>query len=303
QHGKPSFNYEVVSNESLMLHRATSVAVIINAMKVLHNPLNSIAKAHVAYEYQKLWPTQTFTDWNEVFMSVKTKKYVQFVPPGFTQQQTYLASLSLYEMVEGLIHIFNLGHITEEIIYIQSFQDCVQEFTQRERRDLGAFLDWWEINKEKKSVQVPSGVDAAQIITIHKSKGLQFKYVIVPFLNWDLGHGTKGPMLWVQSADSLFKGAGHIPVKYSSELENTFFAEDYQEETKRINLDNLNLLYVAFTRAEIGLVAFGPGNNKPDAKHAGKRTDDALGFFLVVLSKKSIFQFTGILHWNVARAF
>jgi ATP-dependent exoDNAse (exonuclease V) beta subunit len=269
EQGKPSFNYEVVSNESLMLYRAASVAVVVNALRVLHNPMNSIAKAHIAYEYQRLWPAQTFTDWNDVFMSVKTKKYEQFVPPGFTQKQTYLASLSLYEMVEGLIQVFNLGHIAEEIIYIQSFQDCVQEFTQRERSDLGAFLDWWEINKEKKSVQVPSGVDAAQIITIHKSKGLQFKYVIVPFLNWDLGHGTKGPVLWVQSTDHLFKNAGHIPVKYSSELENTFFAEYYQEETKRINLDNLNLLYVAFTRAEVGLVAFGPDNNKPEAKHAG----------------------------------
>ena len=77
-------------------------------------------------------------------------------------------------------------------------------------RDLASFLQWWEENRHKKSIQVAGGVDAAQIITIHKSKGLQFEYVIVPFLSWELNHGTKAPILWCTADRGVFKEAGYL---------------------------------------------------------------------------------------------
>jgi ATP-dependent exoDNAse (exonuclease V) beta subunit len=262
QEAKEGFNYEVVSNESLMLYRASCVVVLINALRVIHNSADLIAKANLSYEYQKLWPTQTFTDLNEIFSDTTTKNFVKWVPPMFVHQRDYLASLSLFEMVENLIHIFNLGQLTDEIIYVQSFQDVVQEFMQREKNDVGSFLEWWEINREKKSIQVAGGVDAAQIITIHRAKGLQFKYVIIPFLDWELGHGNKSPMLWVKANHSLFSQAGFIPVKYTQSLESTYFKDYYSEETKRVYIDNLNVLYVAFTRAEEGMIALAPASKK-----------------------------------------
>jgi ATP-dependent helicase/nuclease subunit A len=260
EEAKEGFNYEVVSNESLMLYRASCVVVLINALRVLHNPGDLIAKANIAYEYQKLWPTQTFTDLHEIFSDTTTKNFAKWVPPMFMHQRDYLASLSLFEMVENLIHIFNLGQLTDEIIYVQSFQDVVQEFMQREKNDIASFLEWWEINRKKKSIQVAGGVDAAQIITIHRAKGLQFKYVIIPFLDWELGHGNKSPMLWVKANHSLFGQAGFIPVKYSKVLESTYFKDYYAEETKRVYIDNLNVLYVAFTRAEEGMIALAPAS-------------------------------------------
>jgi ATP-dependent helicase/nuclease subunit A len=264
------FKYEVVSNESLMLYRAPCIVVLINALRVIADPNDLIARANLAYEYQKIWPTQTVVDLNEIFADSKTKSFGKWTPASFIHQRDYLSALSLFEMVENLIHLFNLGQLPDEIVYIQSFQDLVQEFTQREKNDLASFLDWWELNKEKKSIQVAGGIEAAQIITIHRAKGLQFKYVIIPFLDWDLGHGSKGPLLWVQSEHAPFKEAGFIPVKYTKDLAETFFAEQYAEETRRIQLDNLNLLYVAFTRAEQGLIAFAPQGEKLDAKNVGQ---------------------------------
>jgi len=269
-------NYEVVSSESLQLDRATSVVILINALKVLNNPVDQIAKAHLAYEYQKLWPAQAFSDWNEIFSSAKGKSFGSWVPTSFVQQQHRLASLSLFEMVENLIHIFNLGKLSTEVIYIQSFQDLVLEFAQREKNDLTSFLEWWEVNKQKKSIQVSGDVDAAQIITIHKAKGLQFKYVIIPFLDWNLGHGSKGPILWCKSDHPLFKRAGYLPIKYKSDLEKTLFKSDYEEETKRIYLDNLNLLYVAFTRAKTGLIAFAPKTKSEKLSNVGTLVVKAL---------------------------
>ncbi len=267
---KDGFNYEVVSNESLLLFRASSVVVIINALTVLHSPTDNIARAQLAYEYQKLWHTPSFTDWNNLFTSIKHAGFAQWVPADFVQQQSYLASLSLFEMVENIIHIFHLGQLKDEIIYIQTFQDYIQEFSNREQRDLGAFLEWWEENREKKSIQVPSGVDAAQIITIHKSKGLQFQYVVLPFLSWELEQkGTVAPTLWVRSNQPPFKNAGNIPVKYTRDLCDSFFEPYYHDERERNFLDNLNLLYVAFTRAEAGLIAYASDPKKKQNNTVG----------------------------------
>src|ERR1043166_4753144 len=94
-----------------------------------------------------------------------------------------------------------------------------------------------------------------QLFTVHKAKGLQFKYVVVPFCAWSLDHEPmRAPNLWVKSDESVFKSIGYLPVKYSGTLRESLFAEDYDSEHARIFLDNFNLLYVALTRAEKGML-------------------------------------------------
>jgi len=258
----PDCKYDVVSNESLRLDQASSVLILINAMRILENPENMIAHAHLAYEYQKLWPVNTFPDNHALFTQSKTRHFAKLVPKAFTEQLEILSAFPMIELVENLIHIFSLGKLPAEIPYLQAFEDVIFEFIVREKSDLASFLTWWEDNKHKKSIQVAGGVDASQIITIHKSKGLQFRYVIIPFLNWELNHGTKAPILWCKSDDSLFADVGYLPIRYTSSLENTFFKDTYQAERERIFLDNLNLLYVAFTRAEEGLIAHASSKGK-----------------------------------------
>jgi ATP-dependent exoDNAse (exonuclease V) beta subunit len=167
-----------------------------------------------------------------------------------------------------------LGKVAGELSYLQSFQDLVLEFSNRERNDIGVFLEWWDDIKGKKSIQVSGEVDAVQILTVHKSKGLQFKYVIIPFCAWDLDHGFgRNPNLWVKSEEVPFDKAGYLPVKYSSTLDETLFADYYQEERSRTYLDNLNLLYVALTRAEHGLIVLAPYAGK---KNVGRLLMDGL---------------------------
>ncbi|MCD9015402.1 UvrD-helicase domain-containing protein [Fulvivirgaceae bacterium QH1ED-6-2] len=274
---KSTCKYDVVSNESLRLDQATCVLVLINALRLLDNPKNQIARAQLAFEYQKLWPTQAFPNYHRLFSDSKTKAFATQVPAAFAQQQDVLAALPLVELVETLIHIFNLGKLPTEIAYLQGFQDVILEFAEREKNDLASFLEWWNENKWKKSIQVAGGVDAAQIITIHKSKGLQFAYVIIPFLDWELNHPPmKSPVLWCRSDDAPFNGAGYFPLKYSSKLESTVFKEYYTEERKRIYLDNLNLLYVAFTRAEEGLIVHAPLTKSDKLTNVGRLTKLAI---------------------------
>lgn len=249
--------YEVVSNESLRLDGAGAVNLIISALRYLLNTENDIARAQLAYEYTRLHEPER--DLAEVFSVTNLVTFENNLPEAFTKKKGALKKMPLFELTETLIELFDLGKETGELAYLQTFQDFVLEFSSRERNDIGVFLEWWEEFKTKKSIQVSGEVDAVQILTIHKSKGLQFKYVLVPFCAWELDHGYgRNPNLWVRADEQPFTEAGYLPVKYSSALNDTLFAEAYHEERSRSYLDNLNLLYVAFTRAENGLIVMAP---------------------------------------------
>lgn len=254
---KSTCGYDVVSNESLRIDGAASINLLLGAMRYLLNADDSIARAQLGYEFTRLHDPDR--ELSEVFAVSNQAIFENNLPGSFTKEKPALKKLSLIELTETLISIFNLGTIQGELIYLQAFQDLVLEFNNRERNDLEFFLEWWETNKHKKSIQISGEVNAIQILTIHKSKGLQFKFVIIPFCSWSLDHENwQAPNLWVKSPESLFNRAGYLPVKYSKNLEETFFSDYYTEEKTKTFLDNLNLLYVAFTRAEFGLIVNAP---------------------------------------------
>lgn len=258
---KDGFKYDVVSNESLQLDGAGSVNFLIGALQYLQNPDNAIARAQLAFEYARL--TKSTSDLHQVFMVSNQATFESNLPDSFTRQKSGLKKLPLFELTETLIELFSLGNVPGELEYLQTFQNEVLTFSNRERNDIGAFLEWWDDIGRRKSIQVSGDVDAAQIITVHKSKGLQFKYVIIPFCSWELDHGWKSPMMWVKSDKVPYDKAGFLPVNYSSRLDESYFASYYRDERTRCYLDNLNLLYVALTRAEHGLIVTGPFSKDP----------------------------------------
>jgi ATP-dependent helicase/nuclease subunit A len=254
---KKGCRYDVVSNESLRIDGAATVNLLLGAMRYLLNPDDSIARAQLGFEYARLH--EPAREYPEVFAVANQTIFENNLPKSFSQRKPFLKKLSLIELTETLIDIFKLGKQQGELVYLQAFQDLVLQFSNREKNDLGAFLEWWEANRKKKSVQISGEVDAAQILTIHKSKGLQFKYVIIPFCSWNMDHDPfKAPNLWVASSNQPFAEAGFVPVRYGKNLEQTYFADFYKEEFTKTYLDNLNLLYVAFTRAEQGLIITAP---------------------------------------------
>lgn len=271
-HAKEGCKYEVVSNESLRLDGASSVNLLLAAMMYLLNPDDAVARAQLGYEFAKLHePDRSLKD---VFAVTNQAIFENNLPLAFTKEKTFLKKLPLFELTETLVSIFKLGEIKGELAYLITFQNLVLEFYSREKNDLGAFLEWWEDNKKKKSIQVSGEVDAVQILTIHKSKGLQFKYVIIPFCSWALDHDPiQAPNLWVTSSSEPFNAFGYLPVKYSGTLKDTLFESYYDEEQTRSYLDNLNLLYVALTRAEHGLIIVAP---HPDVKNVRKNVGQLL---------------------------
>jgi ATP-dependent helicase/nuclease subunit A len=266
------YRYDVVSGESLRISSAATVNLLEGAMKYLLNPDDEIARSQLAFEFARIFdPNRPLT---EVFPVGNQATFESYLPLSFTKEKSSLKKLPLFELTETLIRIFKLGDQTGELPFLQAFQNLVLDFFTRERNDLGAFLEWWADNKNKKSIPVSGNVNAAQVISIHKSKGLQFKYVIIPFCSWNIDHdGFNAPQLWVKSDSPAFRDVGYLPVKYGSILSKTVFQDYYHEEMAKAYLDNLNLLYVAFTRAEEGLVILAPD---PDSRQGKKGVTNLL---------------------------
>lgn len=248
-------NYEVVSNESLRIDGAGSVKLLLGALGHLVNPDNPIARAQLCYEYARLYAPERES--SEIFSEASKLFFESQLPEAFTGHKLSLKKLPLFELTETLIGIFELGKVKGELAYLQAFQDLVLDFYTRERNDLAAFIEWWEDNKDsdKTSIKLSGEVNAMSILTIHKAKGLQFRYVLIPFCSWNVDHeGFRAPLLWVTADEAPYGDVGPMPVKYTSVLANSQFATFYEEERTKVYLDNLNLLYVALTRAERGMI-------------------------------------------------
>jgi ATP-dependent helicase/nuclease subunit A len=182
--------------------------------------------------------------------------------------------MPVFDIVDRLISYFKLGTFEAGIPFLNTLQDLVLDLSSSETNDIPFFLEWWFNEGYLKSVASPEQDDSIQLMTIHKSKGLQFKVVIVPFLSWNLGHG-KNPVVWVYSESEPFNKLGAVPVRYKKEIAETHFKKYYDKEKLNVAIDKLNLLYVALTRSEECLYGFIPVSNRRDTS-IGTMIGDAI---------------------------
>src|SRR5690606_32563757 len=134
-------------------------------------------------------------------------------------------------------------------IYVQTFLDIVLEQNLKKQATIDDFLNYWKENCGKLSIPSPDG-NAIQIMTIHKSKGLEFPVVILPFADENYSHGPKDK-LWVENELEEIE-LPKVLVDNSKSVEN--YSENASQiltqKTQEELLDNVNILYVALTRAE-----------------------------------------------------
>lgn len=256
---RPGFSYDVVGNEGLLISSSPSVNFIIAVLRLIFNPKDDVSRTIMQYEYQigKQKKSQDEAV-RSCFMEEERSTATSLL---FTDEENAcieeISRLTLYEATEKLIRVFKIEEWHSETVFLQAFQDVVFKFVSSSNADLNSFLRWWDENSEKKYIDAPENENAFRVMTIHKSKGLDFKVVIVPFCNWNLDASSySAPLLWCETDVEPFNELPLMPVKYGSSLKETIFQNEYFDEQMHQFVDNLNLAYVAFTRARNEMYCF-----------------------------------------------
>lgn len=253
-----------ISNDSLYVWASPYVRFIVAVLKYILQPYDKINKATILHFYYTFICKDKRIEADRVFKAVQEEKLFEFLNIQFTEESGKIMSYSLYETTETIIDRFALRTNREEIPYLIAFQDIVYEYEAGNSNSITLFLEWWEKEKGKRVLTTSEEVDALKILTIHKSKGLEFEYVILPFCSWELDSVRPVRRIWCSNDIPGFKELEYAPLNYSSKLANTIFKEDYWNEHLKSYVDNLNLLYVALTRAknELYIRPFLPKFNK-----------------------------------------
>jgi ATP-dependent helicase/nuclease subunit A len=283
---KGRYNYEIVSNESLILDQNPVVCFIVSLLTWLYDPSDNISRALIIRNYL-LSTGKDISEAESLLVNYNEDEAAKFFPDGYILLSEELKHMSLFESVERIISFFSLGLYTGNAAYLNSFQDCVLEFSSSNSSEVPAFLEWWSSAGAKKSVVISGNQDSIRVTTIHKSKGLQFKVVILPFLTWQLSH-DKNPTIWIKPETAPFNMLGLVPVKYRKSLINSHFADAYNEEKFSSVVDNLNLVYVAFTRAVDCLIGFCPAKQGSRLSTIGSLLKEAMQSKAKPVSEKPV---------------
>ncbi|MBU3839091.1 MAG: UvrD-helicase domain-containing protein [Candidatus Phocaeicola faecigallinarum] len=247
--------YRVVSDEAFRLDASLAVCMLIDGLRYISEPTDRIACARLAVAYQKEILKKD-VDYNTVLLN----SVEDYLPAEFRLMLPEMSLMPLYELLEKLFVIFRMDMIEEQDAYLCAFYDAVTEYMQNNSSELTSFLTYW--NETLYAKTIPSGeISGIRILSIHKSKGLEYHTVLLPFCDWKMENETFNHMLWckINEADADKKPFCELdltPVNYSSAMAESYFSDSYREERLQLWVDNLNLLYVAFTRACKNLIVW-----------------------------------------------
>ena len=241
----------IVSSESLLLGASSEVQTCICILRYLKNSNDLESKANFLYylakNLQQKLPVHDFiAKGMELKNELEFQNWLTEIDVDFSFQN--IRKKALYEATE--IIIAKVIPIEKRNAYVQYFLDLILEHDLKKQSGISDFLNYWENNSEKLSIPSPEGSDAVRIMTIHKSKGLEFPVVIFPFAEQNYSQNL-GDKIWI-AADEAQIGLPKALVSKNKDVEN--FGEEaslvYLQKKEEDLLDNINVLYVALTRAE-----------------------------------------------------
>ena len=241
----------IVSDEAFRLDHSVAINCIINALRYLYDEKDMLTKACLVKSYS-LAKNGVQIDSNR-FLDIADEES-ELLPKAFTSQMNELKDMPLYDLCEKLLSVFGLSSMPQEGAYICAFFDCLSAYISDMSADVVGFLAEWDDNLHSKTIQT-DGVDGIRLISIHKSKGLEFDNVILPFCDWKLELYSQ--QLWCQPKEAPYNELPLLPVTYSTTLARSVYADEYKLEHMQNTIDNLNMLYVAFTRPKKNMFVIG----------------------------------------------
>ena len=237
----PRYRFDVMTQEALAIGFAPVSALIVAALRLCIDAGDDIARAIHNRHLDRAFDT-----------------------PLDEQELRFFGSMRLLspeEAFERIIMHYDLQHDTRQIAYLQAIHEQILAFCSARIADIPLFLNWWEQQGQHKSLRTGQSESAIEIMTVHKAKGLEKRVVLIPYCNWQLTPKASGQVanfVWAEAADPQVKEAGRFPVRYRKEMADSLFSSEYYREMVYSHVDNINLLYVALTRAAESLHLFIP---------------------------------------------
>lgn len=193
----------------------------------------------------------------------------EFNPDSIRDIMGKMSTSALPALIENIIKEFVPEKMrSSDAAFLGALQDLTLEFSERTTSDISSFLDWWNKKGRYKSISSPEGSNAVNIMTVHKSKGLEFRCVIVPFSKQTIQPPpNQKEWLWVMpdlSEAEQIPQIPWIPVWSDPRLDETIHAATYQKYLQNYLIDKVNMAYVAYTRAIDELYIFTPCEIKED---------------------------------------
>ena len=252
----------VVSRDSILLKSSDKVRLLVNTLRYLIDRSNEIVVANEIYLWHLVNNAENADDVTQIFDSVKAiakgEADIETVwglgEPGLLAEVLSKATC-LYDLCASLERLFGFNSLNDA--FLDFFMEEVFKWQSGLTESITDFLAFWDKKQDKLSIE-SAEANAVNIMTIHKSKGLQFPVVIYPKaitdLDYRLGGNSKVEEIWVKPEDLGFEPIPNLEkvlFKLTKEVEKmgTLAFDFYQKEVQDNRLDNLNLLYVAFTRA------------------------------------------------------
>ncbi|WP_299435687.1 exodeoxyribonuclease V subunit beta [uncultured Aquimarina sp.] len=283
--------FSIISSETLLLKNDPRVCFVIDMLTWFIRPDELAAKTNVIHFITEQFSIPNKHSFLKKLVFTDKKAFCNAIKSfGIEFNFHQLDVKPFYEAVEYIINCFKLTSISPA--YVQFLLDVIFGYTQKHAEGIIGFLTYWEHKKDKLSIIAPEGEEAIQIMTIHKSKGLEFPCVIYPYANIDIYREIE-PKSWLPVSKKDFNGFEEVFVNYNKELsEYGSQAENIvQKHQSRLELDAFNLLYVALTRAEEQLYVISKaeinsrGESNPNKfsgklinylKHIGRWNDEQL---------------------------
>jgi len=275
---------DVISGEALKIASSTAIKLIINTLKLLIvTPENSaLYKANCIALYAQLNENPINGDNYFKLKDTPIESLNTVLPADFCANYRTWLQLPVSALIEKIIASFKLDTYKKNnanpfLAYLLAFRDLTSKAAKQGEKGISSFLKWWEEEGHNKNLPSPETANAIQVMTIHKSKGLAFRAVFIPFCEWPLG-GKVNNTFWVPMEGTPYADLQSIPLQYTSTLKGSSVAKHYLEEVLFNYMDALNNLYVATTRAKDYIYISIPGKKTKTITNIGDAILDAYEF-------------------------
>lgn len=269
-------DFDVISGDALSLQSNDAVNLILETLKsfVYTSDKHVIHHARMAYLYHIIIKHKPFHEdvWLD-FKSNDIESLQHILPEALITNWHEWLRLPLIHLVEKLIEAYGFSNENNvHLPYILTFKDIVSNFTSNGERGINQFLEFWEEDGHKAVLPASGKVNAIEVTTVHKSKGLAYEVVMIPYCSWTLDGFNNGDF-WIDTQNTPFWQLSRIPIKYNAYVGKSIFYKQYFEEKLFNYMDSLNTLYVATTRAIEHLYITAPFFAEKEDKKIGQYID------------------------------